>query len=336
LKAPVFIVGAPRSGTTLTARIVGGHPDIYIPGEGYFFDDIYSSRKELGELPDLDVLKKIYNRLMDMYGRYNMLEDQERVEDLSKGPLDFGAFSDCSDYKDILNVFMGVQTREAGKLRWGNHTPRDLYNIDDILSFYPDAHIIACVRDPRDFMLSYKEKWKVRKGMEAVRLKSLYHPVITSLQWKSSMEKILGLEKKVPPENLTILKYEDLVTEPDKMVRNLCAGLKEKFYPDMLNVSCNNSSAINAGQKGIFSSSVGKWREELSHIDVAVMQIIAGKEMELAGYEIENVPSSKFKILWLFLTAPFAVTKGLFLNRHKRGPLLPYLIRRLKPFLKDC
>jgi len=45
---PIFVVGTPRSGTILTAKILGRHSHIFMPGETHFFDDIYSRRIELG------------------------------------------------------------------------------------------------------------------------------------------------------------------------------------------------------------------------------------------------------------------------------------------------
>lgn len=334
MKPPVFIIGAPRSGTTLTAKILGAHPSIYIAGEGYFFDDIYSMRKESGELSNPDSLDQIYRRLMTMYGRYNMPQDQERVNSLRENVLSISAFKECKSYKDILNIFMEKQTELEGKSRWGNHTPRDLYNIDDILSFYPDCKIIACVRDPRDFMLSYKGKWKMRKGNEALRLKQLYHPVITSLLWKSSMKKVIALNDIVPEGNLFILKYEDLVAKPEIAVNRLCHFLGESFHSFMLNVSGNNSSNLASNSRGIFSTSVGRWKKQLSAVDAEIMQKLAANEMNWAGYNLDNINCSTFKIAGYFFTAPFAVVRGLYLSRHKRGPLLPYLLRRLKPFFR--
>lgn len=334
MKPPVFIVGAPRSGTTLTAKIIGGHPEIYIPGENYFFDDIYSRKRDLGELPSQDVLRKIYARLMSMYGRYNMLPDQERINSLADGPLSLQVFSDCKSYDQVLSLFMEIQTQLVHKSRWGNHTPRDLYNVDDILSFYPEAKIVVCMRDPRDFMLSYKDKWKIRKGQEALRLKSLYHPVITAMHWKSSMKQVLGLRDKVPARNLFILKYESLVAKPEATVRKLCSAIDETFYPEMLEVPDNNSSTVQSGVKGIFSSSAGRWKKQLLPLDAAIMQIIAKNEMKATGYALEELDCPLNLLLYSFFTAPFAVTKGLYMNRQKRGPLLPYLLRRLKPFFR--
>ncbi len=305
-----------------------------MPGENYFFDDIFSRRNELGDPSNPDDLKRIHERLMTMYGRYNMMPDQERVDSLASGPLSVESFSGCRSYRDVLTRFMEVQVSLMNKERWGNHTPRDLYNIDDIISFYPEAKIVACVRDPRDFMLSYRDKWKIREGREALRLKSLYHPVITAMQWKSSIKQVLSLEGRVAPENLFVMKYEDLVQDAEKTVPNLCDFLGEAYYSGMLEVSGSNSSTGQGSAKGIFSSSAGRWKRQLESADADIMQIVAGKEMEKLGYHVESLNCSLWFVVWKFITAPFAVARGLYMNRHKRGPLIPYIVRRLKPFFR--
>jgi hypothetical protein len=48
--APIFIVGTPRSGTTLMARILGNHSILYRPGETHFMQDIYARRATIGDL----------------------------------------------------------------------------------------------------------------------------------------------------------------------------------------------------------------------------------------------------------------------------------------------
>lgn len=44
--APIFVFGIPRSGTTLTAMIIGRHSRLFMSGETHYIDDIYSRRKE--------------------------------------------------------------------------------------------------------------------------------------------------------------------------------------------------------------------------------------------------------------------------------------------------
>jgi hypothetical protein len=61
-------------------------------------------------------------------------------------------------YRDILTTFMNIQMRSEEKVRWGNNVPKDIFNLDQIFSFYPDAKILICIRDVRDYLLSYKPR----------------------------------------------------------------------------------------------------------------------------------------------------------------------------------
>ena len=79
---PVFVVGTPRSGTTLTAQILGRHSTLFIPGENHFFEDIYVrwSPRWSGATPQ--ERSSMVERLATIYGRYNQLEDQPRIDAL--------------------------------------------------------------------------------------------------------------------------------------------------------------------------------------------------------------------------------------------------------------
>ena len=79
-KKPIFIVGTPRSGTTLAAKILGHHSNVFMPGETHFFDDIFSNSTEFGSLKYSDSINKVSVRLFDLYGRYYEPDDQQRIE----------------------------------------------------------------------------------------------------------------------------------------------------------------------------------------------------------------------------------------------------------------
>lgn len=332
---PIFVVGTPRSGTTLTARILGRHSQIFMPGETHFFGDIYSRRKELGDLRDPSSMEKILDRLSTLYERYNEPSDQKRIEYLlfNEPEMLKKLRSACKDYKDILSFFMEVQLVEQGKVRWGNNAPKDIFDIENILSFYPNAKILICVRELRDFLLSYKDRWKFVPSEHSERVKCIYHPVITSLLWKSTVRLIPIIKKRVPKENLMIVKYEDLVQNPMDIIYKICKVVGEKFEPEMLEIDSNNSSR-EVQEKGIFSSSIGRWRGLLTREEAAVAQMIARKELEHLGYKLEKkIEANPFKVFSSFATSPFALYKGLDAGKALRAPLVPYLYRRIISFL---
>ncbi len=77
---PIFVVGTPRSGTTLTARILNRHSRIFMPGETHFFDDVYSRRREFGSIQTANARSEISNQLVTLYERYNEPADQQRID----------------------------------------------------------------------------------------------------------------------------------------------------------------------------------------------------------------------------------------------------------------
>ena len=325
---PIFVIGTPRSGTTLTAKILGRHSKIFMPGETHFFEDVYSRRKELGEHFGTNTSEKILERLSTIYGRSNEPADQKRVSHLFSDHENVASLvASWKTYKDVITSFMELQMRHEGKSRWGNQVPRDIFNYKDILEFFPDVKIIVCVRDVRDFLLSYKNKWKITSPDNVESLRKLYHPVVTSLLWKSSMRLIPVLKKRVNPDNLLILYYEELASRPEITVKKICWFIDEDFEPGMLNVD-NPNSSHKVMQNGIFATSVNRWKEELPPEDAFLSQIIVKKELESHGYKIENIKINYFHLIKKILSFPYVLIRGINSRRGSRGPLLPYLARR--------
>ena len=120
-EAPIFVVGTPRSGTTLVAKILGHHSRIFMPGETHFFDDIYSHKDVSGSFTE-ETITSISERLFDLYGRYYEPDDQQRIEKLFSSPENIKAeLSDCLSYADVFTRFMNVQMEDENKNRWGNN-----------------------------------------------------------------------------------------------------------------------------------------------------------------------------------------------------------------------
>ncbi len=326
-QAPIFVVGTPRSGTTLTARILGSHPGIFMPGETHFMEDIYARRQELGELEDPEARRRIVERLRTLYGRFNEPADQERVERLIAEDDLEGALDAARSYREVFEIFMGRQMAAQGRRRWGNQVPRDLFELHRLFNFFPDARVLVCIRDLRDFMVSYRDKWKTRTGWEADRLKKLYHPVLTSLLWRSSVNALEEVRQRYS-ERIFVSRYETLVGNPEAQVKAICDFIGEDFEPSMLEITSDNSSADQKGA-GIFKSSVGRWRGQLSPADVVLAQRICGRQLNALGYSLEPIAASPVAVVSYLLSTPYSAYRALAANAPKRGPLLPYLVKRI-------
>lgn len=328
LKSPIFIVGTPRSGTTLLANILNRHSNLFIGGEFHFFDDIYSKRHILGNPTNPKDFECILNKLMTHYKRFNFNSDQKRIEKIfAKNLIKNRMFHECKSYKDIFSFFMNIQAYEAGKNRWGNQVPRDLFNMSNILKFYADAKIIVCVRDIRDFLLSYKFKWQNTSQKNINRIKSMYHPIVTSFLWKFSIRKIADLRKKLRKKDFAIVRYEDIVNYPEKTIRLICGKIEENFEYSMLNIDSSNSSFDS--QEGIFKTSVGRWISGLTSEEAFLAQWVGGRDLTHLGYSKSKIEFNPIKLSAMAISTPIALIKALRSSAALRGPLLPYLKKRL-------
>lgn len=333
-KTPIFVAGTPRSGTTLIARILNEHSNIFMPGETHFFDDIYSNRNILGNPSEPKNMEKILEKLSTIYSRYNEPDDQKRIRNelFSDNEFLIEIKNRCKSYKDIFTLFMEWQLRNIGKHRWGNNVPRDIFNIKEILSFFPDSKIIICVRDIRDFLASYRDRWKVIPNTHARRVKQLYHPILTSLLWKSSVSRLPKIQDLVPTGNCLTVRYEDLVGHPYNVIKDVCNFINEPFELKMLNVKFTNSSFGNSNQ-GIYSSSVNRWVDVLSEEEKTLAQIIGKKEMDYLGYKIYSTKPSISKTFKILLNVPIIFYRTIKVSANFRGHAILYLWRRLRSIM---
>lgn len=339
VNAPVFVVGTARSGTTLTAGIIGRHSHIFMPAETHFFDDIYSRRQQLGNPSNPESMRRICARLSTLYRRQHEGQYQKKHADFFKDADKITQLmGPCIDYRDVFSRFMEIQMERTGKVRWGNQVPRDIFNISEILKFYPDARIVVCVRDLRDFLLSYSAMKNVVPSKHVMRQKSIYHPVVTGLLWRATVRYIQTIKQQVAPDHLLILRYEDLVSKPEVAARSICQLMEVDFEPQMLDVSDNNSSKGSGSDKtvGIFCTSVGRWQNNLPSEHVYIGQKIAGQELHKLGYEQVSVTVNPFKVMLIVLQFPIALMRGLYANRAKQASFLPYIFKRLGALLRNA
>ncbi len=323
--SPVFVVGPPRSGTTLTARLLGELPQLFMPGETHFLEDIHHRYAD----PDLPAhLPDILARLRTLYARYEEPEDQRRIDGLCESGAFERQLCGCATRRDLFDAFMRLQAASAGKGRWGNQVPRDVFELDTLLRMFPDARVIACIRDPRDFLVSYRDKWTVSAAAHRARLRKLYHPVLTSYLWKASAQAILAAKIRFGAA-VQVMRYEDLVSDPSGTLRRLCAFIGEEFQPRVLDTRFSNSST---GERltGISSRSAGRWRVDLPVEDAYFAQKICGPVMEKFRYRQVSLSPDRLQAARLALLAPVRTIGALSANRSMRGSTLRYLARRIR------
>jgi hypothetical protein len=258
-----------------------------------------------------------------------MIESAFQLEDLLFWMNNIGF-----DYSGLYKAFIQLLAESFDAERIVDDTPRHVFHLHTIRELFPQVKIIGMVRDPRDFLASYKGYWRVTGSSETERIRSLYHPVITSLYWRSSTNTLLNHAHNCCKDSIHIVRYEDLVTNPVEVVPEICGFLGCEFSPKMLCIDRSNST-FDRNRTGIYSSSVGHWRQALEPHEVWIVQRINHDRLSELGYEFEDISTSIVKVLATLVSGPFSMVGALWMNRHRVGRIGDYLVRRIKMvFLK--
>jgi hypothetical protein len=333
--APIFVVGAPRSGTTLMAALLARHPHIFspAPGETHYFHDMWTRRKKFGKLEAEKELSRAADYLLSIFDRWDNPEAQKIVNaTITKNALLNRVHSLGKGYGALYYAFTTMLAESAGKKYYCDDTPKHLFYLHAIFDLFPHAKAVGCIRDPRDFLCSYKYYW--RKVIDGKRMKALYHPVLTSLLWQGSANILLNHVDKCCQGRLIIVRYESLVRKPEDEIRRICHFLGLEFSDEMLWIESHNSSFEGSASPGIFTTSMGRWRSVLSPEEIWCAQTINRGNMRDLHYAPEAVSPSKKALLLTFLNTPFALANAIKANYEKTGPLIKYVLRRLISLIK--
>src|SRR5579862_4212646 len=114
-KPPVFIVGAPRSGTTFLRNLLSRHPSLAICGETRFFGEIYQQRGTFGDLADIENRRRLVDQCLAM-ARIRRLG-------LDLAGLREELLQQATSYREFFTCIMRYYARSKGKERYGEKTP---------------------------------------------------------------------------------------------------------------------------------------------------------------------------------------------------------------------
>ena len=259
----IFVVGSSRSGTTMMGRILGNHSDIFTFKELHFFGTIWTnnSNQDLNRQEQIDLLSRL------LCIQENGLFNQENTSVFHEKAIALLAHKNICNPLSIYELFLSAISHENKSTTSCEQTPKNMYYLNEILAFFPQAKVINMVRDQRDVLLSQRNKWRRRflgasriPLSEAIRSYINYHPILTSKVWNSSLEHSV---KYFDNERVKIVKFEELLVKPESVIKEICNFLAIEFHPKMLNVSVVGSSTEQDNKDSLLidNSKTEKWKK---------------------------------------------------------------------------
>jgi len=273
LDPAIFVGGMPRSGTSLVRAILAAHPDVAMfPGELPLWSQL--ARAHAGQ--DLSRPAARERLVRDLVTHPRMKR--------AHVTLDGDALAAALDAEPVVRlgtVFalaLRQYARQTGKPRWGAKDPRNEFHADRIFAELPAAAVIHMIRDPRDVLASQRAMWGRRAQ----------HLVSTTDDWRRSAG--LARRQAAGRDTYVVLRYEDLVTEPERIVRDVCRVLGLDYRPTMLDLAGQplwpggEAPEIGPGVPVISPSRIGRHRGEVPPGEIRYIEWRARREMRAWGY----------------------------------------------------
>lgn len=310
-----FIIGSPRSGTTLLTSVLNASTRVLSTPEVRFtmaFYRPYSTQNPI-KAPFAQHFTAYTNVLFD------------RIKRNKKAQLQLTNFDE--------EVYLHFDAQKLNELNYANlckllllniklpnkdnttvqtivdKNPDYTFYVEGLMKVFPDAKFVVALRDYRATVLSQKESIEQNTDL-------LQHAYL----WNKMQLEVYRL-LQLYPERLLAVKYEDTVQQTEATIRQVCTFLGVVFTPDMLNpqhkisvqldqtdISEREKKKIGDLQKPINTSRLEAWKTRLSTPELQLIETLCSNTGKLFGYQpTQNISSNSQ--LKLYLSRPLRLLR---------------------------
>ena len=250
LDRPIFVVGCPRSGTTLVQCILSASSHAFSLPETHFFSWV---------MPTLGLSASDSTADTQLMHIRSELKNEGQLV----LPADFWANLETRESLRALDVFLAIveHHRPAAGLRAIEKTPRHVLHLQTIGELFPDAVFVNVVRDPID----------VASSLLAVPFESSRSLLSHAQRWQESIDAARAYGSSNPARTQTVV-YEALIRDPEAQVRRLCEFVELSYEPKMLEEFGRETARNVAGNepwkrdvsRGVILDRSGVWRSRMT------------------------------------------------------------------------
>lgn len=311
----IFIISQPRAGSTFLQRILSNSEDVCTVGEPWFL---------------LPALKNDLELKVKTGVSYNSNWANAAISEFVKNSTDYSTTlrkHNIALYNQLTKDF----TKENGGKVFLDKTPRYYYIIEELIAAFPEAKFIVLLRNPLDVFSSILETW-VKKD----------YPLLNN--FKDDL--FLSLEifnKHRDNQKLYFVKYEDILTEPEKEINRLCKYCEIDFDPKMLDISLSRNWKFGDPKMNVLKKvernnsnkwagkdlSDQKWRflnEYVEFLDTSMLDNLGYNKYDFKKILTDNIPNRSN----LFFTGALSF----FLGNTSRKYLKPLFNKKRQLYKK--
>jgi len=272
--APVFVLGSPRSGTTLLY-------DMLLSAGGFA---VYLAEAN------------VFNLLVPRFGDFAVRANREkmlqtwlhsklfRATGLDAQLVRQRVLDECCNGADFLRIIMGEICRAQGMKRWAENSPEGMLYLPTIKRLIPDALFVHIIRDGRDVATSLGKlryirsfPWEERHGLLGC---GIYW------EWIISQGREFG--RSVPADYMEI-HFEDLIARPQPTLDRVASFIDQPLDYELIQRVAYGSltkpnTSFRQESKADFNP-VGRWKKSFTPEQLLRFERLVGKTLRDAGYE---------------------------------------------------
>ena len=334
----LFIGGAPKSGTTLLLSLLDGHPQlVVVPEETQYLEE--RGRYRALKTPQARLHHLLHQTELRVlaHGRFAPPRECRSLDERNYAGFQYDRFAALADdlarrpgmndsllFSEMVRAYAEVSGIDWRKcVRWVEKSTSNEVHTAALDELFPQAKLVQVIRDPRAVFASRKKRL-TRGGA----LYSKAHRLLRA--WNKSAKEISRLHSE--PSRFLVVRYEDLVSNPARVLKQVCQFGDFDFTDQMLTPtragnSWEGNSAFEASFFGISGSPLRHWRDYLTPHEIWWVELHCKKGMRLAGYEL--VSGARFSLARWLKRLPRESRAGYF--RARRASLC-----HLLGWLHDC
>ena len=319
---PLFLCGTARGGTNLVKAALGVNNDIVLESEPFL--PIYISLRDKiikdNDNPSLSYIKPgspldeyyyldakltameaIQNSSLNV--DFDNLENQSLRSKITKRMNDYVPhlinnidLIAGNNYGEIFDsalecINLSHNINSSKWLGWLDNWVIEFFPL--LAKYYNNAHFIVIFRDVRGAIASMFSR--ADKNFKAPSTISFLRCWRKQVAFSAMMS-----ESNLFNKRISFIKYENLVSDPEKEIAQLCSDLNIKYSSDMIDTKnfvglgtnikqwVPNSGYVDVPRTGIFNGSIERWRETLDETMISFIEFIAGPELKYLGYDLVN------------------------------------------------
>jgi hypothetical protein len=312
LNQPIFLLGAHKSGTSLLRSLLDGHPDLFVlPFETHFLQLAniwvdYCLRRAVPPVRTIAETKEAYMQLVE---QYNTASDPTADARLT-GRFDLDRFRRALDSPaDTMAELFAVYAGAVHASLYGESfsdarrvVEKSTENAElalDLKRLFPDTKFIHIVRNPYANVVAIRRHHS--ETSKRVNFKNRFPVLITNLPaLKNSFYHLYRNRRLFDETEYMIIRYEDLITEPEETLRAVTHFLQITFSDSLLQPTSmgqpwQGNSSRGLSYSGISSENLNLWRDDISHLEIYYVNKYF--KFVLDDYRYETLPSRR-SYLW--------------------------------------